>query len=131
MGGFRAEGRKSGVNRSGLRDNISGMATGLHFGQRYRVIAPHAIASQFNESHTGLVTDHDRAIPVGTVFRLGDAFEWNPYSQPLTKDSLNPNFYEITFEGHVSGFVSQHAAVLARALETSVEEIDNLTAEKS
>ena len=99
------------------------METKLRFGQRYRVIGPHAIASQFNQSRTALVTEMDTAIPIGTVFRLGDAFEWNPYSIDLNKNSLNPNFYDIHFEEHVAGFESQNVAVLAHSLEHCVEEI--------
>jgi hypothetical protein len=103
------------------------MVTKLHFGQRYRVIREGVIASQFNRSRTALVTERDLAIPVGTVFILGDAFEWNEYSAALIKSSLNPNFYDIAFEESVAGFVSQNVAVLAHVLEQSVEEITDPT----
>jgi hypothetical protein len=75
--------RGAGARKSGVieRSEITSlmMVSALHFGQVYRVIALHAIASQFNESRTQIITEMDKAIPVGAVFQLGDAFEWSPY----------------------------------------------------
>jgi len=58
-----------------------------------------------------------------TIVRIGDAFEWNPYSEELHRDSLSPNFYDVILEEPLPGFVSQNVAVLARVLEQVVEEI--------
>jgi len=96
----------------------------LEFGKRYRVVAGNVIVSQFNAQRTALVTEEDLALPMDTVFTLGDSFQWDPYSAPLARNSINPNFFDITLEVDLPGFRSRTVAVIAHVLEQSVVAVD-------
>jgi hypothetical protein len=88
------------------------------------VVAGNVIVSQFNAERTALVTEEDLALPMGTVFTLGDSFQWDPYSVLLTRKSINPNFFDITLEVDLPSFRSRTVAAMAHVLEQSVVAVD-------
>jgi hypothetical protein len=96
----------------------------LESSKRYRVIKEGCIAAQEKRDRTGLASEQDRAIPVGTAFTLLDKIHWAPYSEILNEAGLNPDFYYVRLHSLPPGFVSDILKVQAHVLETHTKEAE-------